>query len=172
MAESAIMNDYSYGEVLSDLQGLLSRWNHDEIRFAEPHRDIEIDVRAYFDSLLNSSARVRNNKICARIVANLREDKFAQKMVILAAMRHYVRVLERWNPPPAMRPKYVFHMSKAKRSLQPFARMCRYEIVCGKCENKNCPFSHDPAETSQDTVDEAWLDNLPSQDDFYVAMTV
>jgi hypothetical protein len=166
-----MMNDYSYGEVLSDLQGLLNRWNHDEIRFAEPRRSIDIDVRGYLDMLLKSCARGRSNKISTRIVSNMREDGFAQKLVILAAIRHCVRILESWSPPMATRAKYVFNMSKANRCVEPFARMCRYEIVCGKCNNKNCPFSHDSAKVANYTEDESWIDNLPSQEEFSIALT-
>lgn len=165
-------NDYSYGEMLSDLRGLLNRWNHDEIRFAEPRRDVDLDVRDCLACLLTTQGRGRCNKIGNRIVAHLRDDKFAQKLVILAAIRHGVRVLEKWNPPTAMRHKYSSVMSQAKRYMEPFARRCRYEIVCGRCDNKNCPYAHDPTVVSDDAENESWLDNLPSQDEFYVAMTI
>jgi hypothetical protein len=164
-------NDNHYGEALSDLRGLLNRWNHDDIRFAEPRRDVAIDVRECLDLMLKSPAG-RCNKICARILSFLKDDKFAQKLLLLAAIRHCVRVLEKWNPPAAMRPRYVSVMAQAKRYMEPFSRRCRYEIVCGKCDNKNCPFSHDPEKAAQDTENEAWLDNLPTQDEFDAAMTV
>lgn len=167
------MNDYSYGERLSDLRGLLNRWNHDEIRFAEPRRDVDLDVRDCLACLLQKQSSGRCNKISNRIVTHLRNDRFAQKLVILAAVRHCVRVLEKWNPPTAMRHRYMHVMSQAKRCVEPFARPCRYEIVCGRCDNKNCPFSHDPLKVAtQDTENESWLDNLPSQDEFYGAMTI
>jgi hypothetical protein len=168
--EAKMTNDNRYGEALSDLRGLLNRWNHDDIRFAEPRRDVAIDVRECLDTLLHSPAGGRCNKIGSRIFTYLQDDKFAQKLVILAAIRHCVRVLEKWNPPAAMRHKYVSVMSQAKRYMEPFSRRCRYEIVCGKCDNKNCPFAHDPTKVVVDN--ETWLDNLPTQEEFYVAMTV
>jgi hypothetical protein len=163
------MTDYTYGEALSDLRSLLSRWEHDEVRFAIAHRDVSIDVKDYLAAAL-SAKKGRSNKIAPLIVADLRTDMFAQKLVILAAIRHYVRVLERWNPPAALRPKYACFMTKAKRCSNAFAGMCKYEIVCGKCTNNNCPYSHEPDE-ARDSENANWLDNLPSQEEFYVAMT-
>lgn len=168
------MTDFTYGEALSDVRTLLSRWEHDEIRYAVAHRDIPIDVKEYLTTLLSAPTKGRSNKIARRIIGDLRTDMFAQKLVILAAIRHYIRVLERWNPPAAMRPKYVCFMTKAKRCSAAFAGPCKYDIVCGRCTNKNCPYSHDrPAvdpENAVDSENSSWLDNLPSQDEFYVAM--
>lgn len=167
------MTDFTYGEALSDLRSLLARWDHDEVRYAVAHRDISIDVKEFLAKLF-AAHKGRSNKIAPLISKALSTDMFAQKLVILAAIRHYIRVLERWNPPAAMRPKYVCFMSKAKRCSAAFSGKCKYEIVCGRCTNKNCPYSHDrPAVDPDNAVDSenaSWLDNLPSQDEFYVAM--
>ena len=154
--------------ILVKLSDRLKRLNRMKI---PPTRDISVDVPSAVDKALSGDKWSRMTttgvKLLAAAAALSVDEPFAEVLLIVAFMRHYMRVLEGWEGPPSKRESFEYAMNGFRHVLARFDAPCKYEGYGLVCENRNCPYAHRP-KTSNDVGEAVKL--LPSDDEFYAAM--
>lgn len=147
--------------IMAKLSDRLKRLNRMKI---PPTRYVVVDVPSAVDKVLSGDKWSRTGaKLLAAAAALSVDEPFAEVLLVVAFMRHYMRVLDGWEGPPGKRESFEYAANGFRHVLARFDAPCKYEGYGLVCENRNCPYAHRP------NVEEA-VKLLPSENEFFAAM--